>query len=388
MTTKAPRKIHNDHISFSQLEAFDTCPARYKAERIDRLTGLASDPLMDGRHIHAVIEAIVDHCEAAGTETIDAATVAELVQQVFQESSAPSTDRFEEVMVMAKGFGRRYRHMGALIETEMWVEMTLAEGIPPLVGRLDDVRKYRDEEGPFIGNTDYKSSWSAEQDGSNSFQLHLQGLLLHEAFPDMRIKVRNNFVRLGIETDWYELKPWDYENARRRAVAVWNRMHFAEQAATYGPSPGAACSYCPVALSCTAALSLREQGHLALTEDDAKKQIQDVLVLESALKTRKASIKKWVQGNGPVSVERANERGVVETIEAGFRTPAPSLALKNTEEAFERLGPELFGLFNGMSKTKLRKYENDERLEGLWTTVQGKPRFAIGKASDDEDDDA
>jgi CRISPR/Cas system-associated exonuclease Cas4 (RecB family) len=377
----------SEHISFSQIDAFETCPKRYKQERLEGVATIPSEPLLDGRHIHAVIEDIVRHCEDHGLPGVDAAAAADIVQSHFMRSNEPTTERFPEVMVMAKGFAKRYKHHeGELIELEQWIEIELAPGIPPLVGRLDDVRRYKDAEGTFIGNTDYKSSWSAEQSDANEFQLHLQGLMLKTSYPDERIKVRNAYVRFGIDSDWYEMKPWDYDNVRRRAIAVYERMRRARASGAYPPSPGKACSYCPIALQCVEALALREQGHLALTIDDAKKQVEDVLVLEAALKTRKASLKKWVDTNGPVAVERKNGKGVVETIEAAYKLPAASLTIADTPAAYHALGDELFALFNGMSKPKLKKYENDPRLEGLWTTTQGKPRFAIGKAVDEDDE--
>lgn len=376
----------SDHISFSAVDAFDTCAKRFQHERLQKGASPVSDPLIDGRHIHAIIEAIVRFCETAEIESIDSKQAAAIVEQHFSTSDQASTARFAEVMVMAKGFAKRYKNTGNLIELEQWIEMTLAEDVPPFVCRLDMVERYFDADGSFIGNTDWKSSWSAGQDDRTVFQLHTQGMALHNSYPNERIKVRNGFVRFGQDSDWDELKEYDFENARGRVVAIYRRMKTAEETGVYTASPGKACGYCPIALQCVEAMGLREQGHLALTKEDAEKQVADVLVLEAAIKTRKDALKKWVDVNGPVTAIRTNSKGVAETMEASYKLPAESLTLSDTPAAFEALGDELFGLFTGMSKPKLKKYENDPRLDGLWVKTQGKPRFAIGKAEDEEDD--
>lgn len=373
------------HVSFSSLDSFETCPKRFQAERLTKEPFIPSDPLMAGRHIHAIIEIMVRACEEQGLETLSAETVASIVQGYFTSTKETGTALFNECMVVAKVFAKRYTHVaGQIIELEQWIECSLGEeGIPPLVMRLDDVRRLEDAKGPFIGNTDYKTGWAQDQDDSKTFQLHLQGYGLHSAYPGERLKVRNGWVRTGTFSDWYELQAYDLDNARRRAIASYHRQNEAKKKSRYPAQPGKQCTYCPIALQCVEAMGLRDAGHLALTVDDAKAQILDVQILEAALKTRKDSLKKWCDTNGPTRVE--NEKG--EEIEAGYKAPAPKLTIDNLVEAHYALGDEFFGLINSLSASKLKKMEDDPRLHGNWTTTQGKPRFSVGKAKDDDGED-
>jgi hypothetical protein len=376
-----------DHTSFSSLQQFDLCAMSWRAERVEKVKEPTSEILVIGIMVHDAAEGIVRYCEEQAIEQIPMDTVADIVQNVFVSNErAVTTSTFNDVMVASKIFAKSYHHrVGSVIELEQWLEGQLDEGLPKLVGRADFVSQEEDEQGPFIGNTDWKSGWAMNQTETNRFQLDLQGWLLKQSYPNERLKVRNWFIRAGQPTEWYELKAYDLDNARRRAIAIYQRMQEAFRKRAFPPSPGGHCGYCPISGRCEEALKLRENSHVILNVEDAQRIIMETQILASAVGARKKALKKFVDLAGPVVAERTNpDRGVVEKVEATYRMGAESMTISDYLKAYARIGNDVFALFGAPLKGPLKKLEDDPRLAGLWELRRGKPRFYIGKLGDDE----
>ena len=368
---------------------FDQCALSWKAQRLEKVKEPPSELLIIGIMTHDVAEGIVRWCDEQLVEQIPMETVADLVQGVFVTNDrATNTASFANVMVAAKVFAKGYHHVpGSIIELEQWAEGILDPDIPKLVGRLDQVTQESDDQGGFIGNTDLKTGWAMEQTDANIFQLHLQGWLLKQSYPNERIKVRNFFIRSGQPTPWYELKSYDLDNARRRAIAIYQRLDSAYKKRAYPATPGAHCGYCPIATRCETVLNLRASGNAVVTLDEAQRAILELHILEAAAKTRKNALKKFVDIYGPVIAERVKpDRGVVEQLEASYRLGKEALTITDYIKLHERLGIEAFAFFGAPLRAVLKKHEDDPRLVGLWSSARGKPTFRIGKLKEDEEE--
>jgi hypothetical protein len=208
---------------------------------------------------------------------------------------------------------------------------------------------------------------------NNEWQLALQAWQVHERFPDERIKVRNYFIRHGIASDWKEMQPYDYDEAVRRVKLVYDRMQDTFASKAFKANPGGHCDYCPVAQACDVYRGLSDGKNKIASQDDAFKQMGEIVVARAAADNLTKALKAWVDANGPVALP--------DGLTASYKQPAASLTLSNMEKAYEAIGEELFEIVKPDAR-KLKKLTDDPRLDGLWEVSQGKPRFSIGEVKE------
>lgn len=374
MTANEPK-----HLSFSSLDLYDACALSWRAKYIDKVPERDSDARAIGILTHAAAELIVRRCEENQWQTFPLEDVASVVEFVFfTDDQTRTTALFGEVMYAAKLFARSYKHrIGTVIELEQWVTQPIGDGVPPLLGRLDQVTKEEDERGEFIGNTNLKTGWGMEENDRTRFQAGVESLLLHLAYPDYRIKTRPWFLRAGQPGEWFEPKPYDYENTTSRIIAIYKRRQASFATHEWLPTAGAQCSWCPIAIQCEHLQKLSEQGTVLVAVEDAQRAVLESHVLQAALDARKKSLKEFVSKNGPVLTDNG--------LEAAYRMPAPSLTITDKAALLQRMGAAGLELIGAPDGRKLKKLENDPRLAGLWETKLGKPRFTIGAMKDDDE---
>jgi hypothetical protein len=365
------------HVSHSALNLFDECAMRYKALRIEKVPEPVSRLLVDGILAHATIERYVHELYESNLDRY-AGGIPELVQQVMTENERiDSTASYKSVLITTMTFAKYFvLDPDSVFELEMKCEAPMGDGYPLMLSYIDQVDRRYDADGEFLLVIDRKTGWATEQTEGNNFQLDIYGWQLHQRYPDMRIGVQNHFVRRNIFTSIRMLSEWDYDNTVRRAQTIYNRMQAAYEKRDYPTNPGKYCAYCPIAAKCPAIQGLVAQKHAIIDVETGRDRLRELVVLEAAAKQLKGTLKTFVDVNGPFALD--------DGLGVGYKTSEPSITLTSLEKAYEVLGDELFDILNVDGK-KIKKYEDDPRLDGLWGTKPGKTTFKIGKGAGDEE---
>jgi hypothetical protein len=368
-----------NHVSFSAVNLFDSCPATYQAQRIRKVAQLPSKPLISGILAHAVVERYLTELQQSGLDKYPGG-IAGLVEAVFAEnerinSTAYYTDVLRASMAFAKNFTLDPDNV---LDMEHKSELPLGDGYPLLLTYTDLRERCFDDDGEYLLITDFKSGWASTQSESNNFQLDIEGAQAAAEYPGMRVKVRNYFVRWNFPTKPRLISEWDISNALARVRAIYTRMERAYATRTYPENPGEHCTWCPIAQDCKMIKDLSDAKAVIVTEEQGHDRLRKYAVLEAALTQMKATFKTWVDANGDLRLDDGYGAGKV--------LPAPSMALIGMREAYEALGDDFFKIIN-FNKKELKKFGDDGRLEGFWTETQGRPRLQIGKAKDDDSDD-
>jgi hypothetical protein len=361
------------------MSRFDECPARWRAERIEKVQEPRSKPREIGIIIAEVVRAYREELYSSGLEEY-AAGMPAIVERIFGEHPRiTSTEHYNDVMIACKGFAKQYRlRVNDLIGLEIQCNISLGENYPELHGYIDIAETEHDDQGEFIGITDDKAGWGATVLPAYRFQLDLYALRMRIEYPNTRIKVRNHFIRHNLVTPYRLIEPWDYENVLGHARATITRMDNAKKFDNYPPIPNENCDFCPIAARCTVFQGLQQNAGAILTDDAAKVMLGAILVLDAARAVRMKALKAWVDGTGPVKLENGAQ--------AAYSSPKALPTVVQIKELIEALGDEAYPLLRVDSK-KLRKYDDDSRLDELWVPGIPKPKFTVGRAKGDEDDD-
>jgi PD-(D/E)XK nuclease superfamily len=369
-----------EHVSFSALSLFDGCPATYHAQRIRKVSQLPSKPLVSGILVHAVVELYLKELYESGLDRFPGG-VGDIVEKVFSENErVNSTEYYTDVLRSSMAFAKNFTlDPDNVLDMEMRFEMPLGDGLPKLLTFTDLREQHHDQDGPFIGITDFKSGWGSSQSEANNFQLDIEGAqTIHELGPDTRVMVRNYFTRWNFATKWRKISEWDVNNALARCRAIFHRMEHAYQTRSYPENPGEGCLYCPIAQECKVLKNLGDVKALIVNAEMGMDRIRQYAVLEAALTQMKKLFKTWANVNGELRLEDGYGFGSV--------LPSPSMTLVGVREAHDALGDDFYNIIN-IDRKKLKKMADDGRLTGLWVEEQGRPRLQIGKVKDDDEAD-
>ena len=368
------------HVSQSALGSFDECPQRFKAERIQKVPVPASPLLTEGILAHAVLEEYVNELYQSDLDRAPSSAIDSLVEKVFRENDrALSTEAFESVLITARTFAKHFAMIPErVIGVEMRFEAVFHPDCPPMLSFLDFVTQEQDEEGDFIGITDWKTGHAKTQKPRDKWQLLVYAWQLRNHYPEARIGVRNHFVRSNIFTPWDFPSDLDIASALMRAKVIFDRQEAAYTSKTWVPNAGDHCAFCPIPDQCDLIQGLIAQKHVILAVEDGIARLQEVVAVNSTSDKLTAALKSFVSANGPLSLP--------DGLQAAFRTSADSPTIADIPDAYEILGSELFKIV-AFTK-KLKDYLDDPRLDGKWSRKPGRTQFKIGKpkAGSDEDE--
>jgi hypothetical protein len=371
-----------EHVSQSSLGSFDECAQRWAAERVRKVAVPASPILTEGILAHAVIEEYVNELYQSDLDRAPSSAIDSLVEKVFRENDrALSTECFESVLITARTFAKYFAMVPErVIGVEMELRATFHPDCPPMLSFLDFVTQEQDEKGDFIGITDWKTFYAKTQKPRDKWQLLIYCWQLRNRYPGVRIGVRNHFVRANIFTPWVFPDENELASALMRAKVIYDRQEAAYTAKTWMPNAGDHCEYCPIPDQCELIQGLIVQKHAILTAEDGIARLQEVVVFNAASDKLTASLKTFVNANGPLSLP--------DGLQASFRTSDGSTTITDIAGAYEVLGAELFGLVNIDGK-KIKSYLDDARLDGKWSHKPGRTQFKIGKpkAGSEPDED-
>lgn len=236
-------------LSFSRIDAYATCPRRFRYAYVDRLPGRPGPHLSFGTSIHRALEAFYDR-KLPSCPTED--ELLGFLYQRWDASGFAELPREEQIgfyrhaQQVLRAFHRRaapsYRLPAA---TEVWFELPVDyEAV--VVGSIDRVDV--DDDGRFH-IVDYKTNRRIKDRTrvAASLQLALYALACRHLYGTLPATVSLDFVVPGV-TITVPLEDLDLEAARRAVLDT----SAAVRAESYAPTPGPLCDWCDFQPVCPA----------------------------------------------------------------------------------------------------------------------------------------
>jgi len=279
----------NEHLSFSRLSRFETCPLSYKLHYIDKRQPEPGLPLRFGKLIHAVLERLVREAvddERSGPLSDD--RVLALYRDGWTAEGLTGVDVFQEGLEILQRFVREQgvlEHRNVLAVEK---EFRLPIGPFTVLGYIDRVDCL---DGETIEIIDYKTNRQlfARDEVDSSLQMSLYDLAARRLWPWVK-KVKLTFwmLRHGIrqQTD----RTPDQLDAARAYVETLGKQ--TETATQYPPRLNTNCSYCDHRSNCPAYADALKGKREFLCEDLADleavaREREEVARLAKALYARK-----------------------------------------------------------------------------------------------------
>jgi len=279
----------NEHLSFSRLSRFETCPLSYKLHYIDKRQPEPGLPLRFGKLIHAVIERLVREAvddERSGPLSEDRALA--LYRDGWTAEGLTGVDVFQEGLEILQRFVREQgvlEHRNVLAVEK---EFRLPVGPFTVLGYIDRVDCL---DGETVEIIDYKTNRQlfARDEVDASLQMSLYDLAARRLWPWVK-KVKLTFwmLRHGIRQQT-ERTPEQLDAALAYVETLGKQTETATQ---YPPRLNTNCSYCDHRSNCPAYADALKGKREFLCEDLADleavaREREEVARLAKALYARK-----------------------------------------------------------------------------------------------------
>jgi len=279
----------NEHLSFSRLSRFETCPLSYKLHYIDKRQPEPGLPLRFGKLIHAVLERLVREAvddERSGPLSEDRALA--LYRDGWTAEGLTGVDVFQEGLEIVQRFVREQgvlEHRNVLAVEK---EFRLPVGPFTVLGYIDRVDCLDAETIEII---DYKSNRQlfARDEVDSSLQMSLYDLAARRLWPWVK-KVKLTFwmLRHGIRQQT-DRTPEQLDAALAYVETLGKQTETATQ---YPPRLNTNCSYCDHRSNCPAYADALKGKREFLCEDLADleavaREREEVARLAKALYARK-----------------------------------------------------------------------------------------------------
>jgi CRISPR/Cas system-associated exonuclease Cas4 (RecB family) len=364
-----------DQHSYSRIRAYMECPrmAKFRADKVPQNT--LPEVLVIGKAQHKFFERLANHCLAHDTYQVGADVGAVLADAYNEHVSEART---EPVLSMEKWIEltpnlRRWAEQNIIpIETVVGVEdrLSVDRDMNPAPWDEGWFRGVLDLHEVLEGNvhkvTDYKTMYSGKSDeqqalvyawmimGADPAVPCVEVVFMHTMLRDMEQKV------VHTRDEWPEMD----RVVRSMTTAI-------EADTEMRPRPGVACETCAYRWCCDAKVDI--PGSIT-TEDDARKAVEALCLLEADTKALKECLRVWCSGNGPVT-HNGITWGFHQSMGEGFHDVAEFVS--TLKAAGEEVLPYL--KVDNVKAKKLRR-----RFESL---LSEKPRVVFaGRKAGQEDE--
>lgn len=365
-------------LSASAMQVWSECPLAWSMKYELGVPEPGTDPLKTGQLMAYALEAYLKHLFEQKVPT-DITALPEIARRQYEIHGAglPIT-ALDAVLRIAERYAQTHvLDLEHLYGVEVWlpldgqhVELAGRE----IVGKLDEL--YLDDEGTSAHVIDAKTNWYvwSEEEARATLQARVYPFLVTRAFPDVEeVEVTFDFVRWGVERSLHFTRA-DIEMEAANLESLARAM---QRPGPRPANPGHRCGYCPYTEQCAAFKSAKANGTILAptAESEAKKLGEDLAVLEAGLARRRAALREWAKGNGPV---RVNGMSI-----GYFVTETPTLDVRLFAVWCEEQGVDPFD-YLAIPTTELRKllHRNPE-LEGLAGTEKST-RFDTKRAGGEE----
>ena len=286
--------FRNEHLSFSRLTRFETCPLSYKLHYIDRKKSEPGLPLRFGKLVHSVVERLVREAvddERSGPLAEDRAVA--IYRDAWTAEGLVGVDVFQEGLDIVQRF---VRDQGVLEHRDVLAvekEFRLPVGPFTVLGYIDRVDCV---DGETVEIIDYKTNrlLYARDELDSSLQMSLYDLAARSLWPWVK-KVKLSFwmLRHGVRQQT-ERTPEQLDGALAYVEALGKQT---ESATHYPPRLNTNCSYCDHRASCPAYADALRGKREFICEDLSDLEAvaherEEVARLAKALYARKDELEK------------------------------------------------------------------------------------------------
>ena len=290
MTTVAPFK--NQHLSYSRLSRFETCPLSYRLHYIEKKQAEPGLPLRFGKTIHAVLERLIKEVvDDERTGTLSEERAIELYREAWGAEQLTGMDVFAEGLAILRRF---IAEQGVVDHRDVLAiekEFRLPVGPFEVLGFIDRVDWIDDETVEVI---DYKTNHQlfTRDEVDTSLQMSLYEVAVRRLWPwAKKVKLTFWMLRHGVRQETTRTE----EQLADALAYVETLGRQTETATEYPARLNTNCSYCDHRKQCPAYADALKGKREFIVEDLADlegvaREREEVARLAKALYARKEEL--------------------------------------------------------------------------------------------------
>jgi RecB family exonuclease len=290
MTTVAPFK--NQHLSYSRLSRFETCPLSYRLHYIEKKQAEPGLPLRFGKTIHAVLERLIKEVvDDERTGTLSEERAIELYREAWGAERLTGMDVFAEGLAILRRF---IAEQGVVDHRDVLAiekEFRLPVGPFEVLGFIDRVDWIDDETVEVI---DYKTNHQlfTRDEVDTSLQMSLYEVAVRRLWPwAKKVKLTFWMLRHGVRQQTTRTE----EQLADALAYVETLGRQTETATEYPARLNTNCSYCDHRKQCPAYAEALKGKREFIVEDLADlegvaREREEVARLAKALYARKEEL--------------------------------------------------------------------------------------------------
>ena len=290
MTTVAPFK--NQHLSYSRLSRFETCPLSYRLHYIEKKQAEPGLPLRFGKTIHAVLERLIKEVvDDERTGTLSEERAIELYREAWGAERLTGMDVFAEGLAILRRF---IAEQGVVDHRDVLAiekEFRLPVGPFEVLGFIDRVDWIDDETVEVI---DYKTNHQlfTRDEVDTSLQMSLYEVAVRRLWPwAKKVKLTFWMLRHGVR----QVTTRTEEQLADALAYVETLGRQTETATEYPARLNTNCSYCDHRKQCPAYADALKGKREFIVEDLADlegvaREREEVARLAKALYARKEEL--------------------------------------------------------------------------------------------------
>lgn len=290
MTTVAPFK--NQHLSYSRLSRFETCPLSYRLHYIEKQQAEPGLPLRFGKTIHAVLERLIKEVvDDERTGTLSEERAIELYREAWGAEQLTGMDVFAEGLAILRRF---IAEQGVVDHRDVLAiekEFRLPVGPFEVLGFIDRVDWIDDETVEVI---DYKTNHQlfTRDEVDTSLQMSLYEVAVRRLWPwAKKVKLTFWMLRHGVR----QVTTRTEEQLADALAYVETLGRQTETATEYPARLNTNCSYCDHRKQCPAYADALKGKREFIVEDLADlegvaREREEVARLAKALYARKEEL--------------------------------------------------------------------------------------------------
>ena len=290
MTNVAPFK--NQHLSYSRLSRFETCPLSYRLHYIEKKQAEPGLPLRFGKTIHAVLERLIKEVvDDERTGTLSEERAIELYREAWGAERLTGMDVFAEGLAILRRFIAEQGVVGHRDVLAIEKEFRLPVGPFEVLGFIDRVDWIDDETVEVI---DYKTNHQlfTRDEVDTSLQMSLYEVAVRRLWPwAKKVKLTFWMLRHGVRQQTTRTE----EQLADALAYVETLGRQTETATEYPARLNTNCSYCDHRKQCPAYADALKGKREFIVEDLADlegvaREREEVARLAKALYARKEEL--------------------------------------------------------------------------------------------------
>ena len=290
MTNVAPFK--NQHLSYSRLSRFETCPLSYRLHYIEKKQAEPGLPLRFGKTIHAVLERLIKEVvDDERTGTLSEERAIELYREAWGAERLTGMDVFAEGLAILRRFIAEQGVVGHRDVLAIEKEFRLPVGPFEVLGFIDRVDWIDDETVEVI---DYKTNHQlfTRDEVDTSLQMSLYEVAVRRLWPwAKKVKLTFWMLRHGVRQQTTRTE----EQLADALAYVETLGRQTETATEYPARLNTNCSYCDHRKQCPAYADALRGKREFIVEDLADlegvaREREEVARLAKALYARKEEL--------------------------------------------------------------------------------------------------